>query len=95
MVGRARDRNRAERAAVRRRRRRLADERAEAKVYRELAGRRQGEEREILLAIAEAEERHAAHWAQLLGSDAGPERRGNLRSRVLPRWLGVTGLAGA
>ena len=71
------------RALIRRRRRRLADEREEAKVYRELAGRRGGEEREILLSIAEAEERHAAHWAQLLGSDAGPERRGNLRSRVL------------
>ena len=75
--------NRAQRAAVRRRRRRLADERAEAKVYRELAGRRQGEEREILLAIAEAEERHAAHWEQLLGADAGRVPRGNLRSRVL------------
>jgi VIT1/CCC1 family predicted Fe2+/Mn2+ transporter len=71
------------RALIRRRRRRLADEREEAKVYRELAGRRGGEEREILLSIAEAEERHAAHWAQLLGADAGPERRGNLRSRVL------------
>jgi vacuolar iron transporter family protein len=83
VVGRARDRNRAERAAVRRRRRRLADERAEAKVYRELAGRRQGEEREILLAIAEAEERHAGHWEQLLGADAGRVPRSNLRSRVL------------
>ena len=53
------------------------------KVYRELAGRRSGEEREILLAIADAEERHAAHWEQLLGADVGPVRRGNLRSRVL------------
>ncbi len=76
-------RRRAERAAVRRRRRRLADEREEAKVYRDLAGRRTGEEREILLAIADAEERHAAHWAQLLGEDIGPERRGDLRNRVL------------
>ncbi len=74
---------RVQRAVVRRRRRRLADEREEAKVYRELAGRRSGEEREILLAIADAEERHAAHWAQLLGEDVGPVRRGNLRSRVL------------
>ena len=33
-------------------RRYLADERAEAAVYRELAARRDGEEREILLALA-------------------------------------------
>jgi VIT1/CCC1 family predicted Fe2+/Mn2+ transporter len=71
------------RSLIRRRRRRLADEREEAKVYRELAARRSGEEREILLAIAEAEERHAAHWELLLGADAGPVRRGNPRSRVL------------
>jgi VIT1/CCC1 family predicted Fe2+/Mn2+ transporter len=83
VVGRTADGARAQRAAVRRRRRRLADERAEAKVYRELAGRRSGEEREILLAIADAEERHAAHWEQLLGADVGRVPRGNLRSRVL------------
>ena len=74
---------RARRAAIRRWRRRLADEHAEAKVYRELAARRQGEEREILLSIAEAEERHAAHWEAMLGDDAGRLPRGNLRSRVL------------
>jgi vacuolar iron transporter family protein len=79
----ARDGSRDHRAVVRRRRRRLADEREEAKVYRELAARRTGEERDILLAIADAEERHAAHWEQLLGAEAGPARRGNLRSRVL------------
>jgi vacuolar iron transporter family protein len=45
----------------------LVDERAEARVYRELAGRRTGEEREILLALAEAEGRHEAHWVDLLG----------------------------
>lgn len=78
--------DRARRVAIRRWRRRLADEREEATVYRELAGRRTGEEREILLAIADAEERHAAHWERLLGPDAGPVRRGNLRSRVLS-WL--------
>jgi VIT1/CCC1 family predicted Fe2+/Mn2+ transporter len=76
-------RSRQERAAVRRRRRRLADEREEAKVYRDLATRREGEEREILLAVAEAEERHAAHWAGLLGDDAGPARRGDPRRRLL------------
>ncbi len=74
---------RADRAVVKRRRRRLADEREEARVYRDLAARRDGEERAILLAIADAEERHAAHWSALLGPDAGPERRGDPRSRLL------------
>ena len=68
---------------VRRWRRRLADEREESKVYRDLATRRSGEEREILMRLAEAEQRHAAHWARLLGDDAGPVRRGNARMRLL------------
>ena len=67
-------------------RRRLADEREEAKVYRDLASRRSGEDRDILLGLAEAEERHAAHWADLLGDDVGPARRGASRMRVLA-WL--------
>ncbi|GAA1693927.1 VIT1/CCC1 transporter family protein [Microbacterium sediminicola] len=50
----------------------LVDERAEAQVYRELAARRAGEEREILLALAEAERRHEAHWLALLGGE--PEK---------------------
>ena len=45
-------------ADIRRWRQYLADERAEAAVYRELAQRRDGEERQILLALAEAEGRH-------------------------------------
>jgi len=73
-------------ATLRRWRRRLADERAEARVYRHLAARRAGEEREILVGLAEAEERHAAHWARLLGQDAGRERRGHARMRLLA-WL--------
>lgn len=68
---------------VRRWRRRLADEREEAKVYRDLATRRSGEEREILLTLADAEERHAAHWTRLLGHDVGPARRGGLQMRLL------------
>jgi VIT1/CCC1 family predicted Fe2+/Mn2+ transporter len=68
---------------VRRWRGRLADEREEARVYRDLASRRSGEEREILLRLAEAEERHAAHWADLLGDDVGPNRRGAPRMRLL------------
>lgn len=70
-------------ASLRRWRRRLADEHAEAELYRSLAGRRTGEDREILLAIAEAEARHAAHWAALLGEDVGRPQRGSLRTRVL------------
>lgn len=61
----------------------LADEQAEAAVYRDLASRRRGEEREILLALAEAEGRHEAHWRALLGAEAGPARRGALRTRFL------------
>ncbi|MCH6165433.1 VIT1/CCC1 transporter family protein [Pseudonocardia alaniniphila] len=70
-------------SAVRRWRRRLADEREEAKVYRDLATRRTGEERQILLGLAEAEERHAAHWMRLLGDEAGRVRRGAARMRLL------------
>lgn len=70
-------------STVRRWRRRLADEREEAKVYRHLATRRSGEERVILLELAEAEERHAAHWQRLLGDRIGPERRGDIRMRIL------------
>jgi VIT1/CCC1 family predicted Fe2+/Mn2+ transporter len=74
------------RTEVRRWRGYLADERAEAAVYRDLASRRTGEEREILLALAEAERRHEQHWLDLLGEQAGPWRKGNLRTRLLG-WL--------
>lgn len=70
-------------AQVRRWRRNLADERAEAAVYRDLASRRTGEEREILLALADAERRHEAHWLELLGDQVGTPRGGDPRSRVL------------
>ncbi|MDU0479259.1 VIT1/CCC1 transporter family protein [Staphylococcus chromogenes] len=50
----------------------MGNERAEAAVYRSLAARKDGEERDILLALAEAESRHEAHWLALLGgNDAG------------------------
>jgi VIT1/CCC1 family predicted Fe2+/Mn2+ transporter len=75
--------SRGDRAQVRRWRQYLADERAEAAVYRDLAGHRTGEEREILLALAEAEGRHEAHWLDLLGEDAGRPRRADLRTRAL------------
>jgi hypothetical protein len=70
----------------RRWRRMLADEQEEARVYRDLAGRRTGEEREILLGLAEAEDRHAAHWAGLLGEDASGAGRGSWQMRMLA-WL--------
>jgi VIT1/CCC1 family predicted Fe2+/Mn2+ transporter len=70
-------------ADVRRWQRRLADERQEAAVYRELAARRSGEEREILLALAEAEARHAAHWEGLLGEDRVVDGRPSVKGRAL------------
>lgn len=70
-------------ADIRRWRQYLADERAEAAVYRDLAQNRQGEERAILLALAEAEGRHEAHWLALLGPHAGKPRRASVRSRLL------------
>ena len=69
-------------AQVRRWRKYLADERAEAALYRELAERKTGEERAILLGLAEAEGRHEAHWLALLGDDAGRPHV-ELRTRIL------------
>ena len=40
----------------------------------------------MLLGLARAEERHAAHWARLLGDQAGRPRNGNPRMRLLA-WL--------
>ncbi|HEY1105990.1 MAG TPA: hypothetical protein VGE78_07550, partial [Agromyces sp.] len=61
----------------------LAAERAEAAVYLELAARRDGEEREILLALAAAEGRHEAHWLALLGGDDSGVPRADVRTRLL------------
>ncbi|MBG6055780.1 VIT1/CCC1 family predicted Fe2+/Mn2+ transporter [Salinibacterium sp. CAN_S4] len=68
---------------LRRWRKYLAAERAEAAVYRDLASRRSGEERDILLALAEAEGRHEQHWIRLLGNDVGHPQTGDLRTRFL------------
>jgi VIT1/CCC1 family predicted Fe2+/Mn2+ transporter len=70
-------------AELRRWRQYLADERAEAQVYRELAQRRTGSEREILDALADAEGRHESHWFDLLGEEVGKPRRADLRTRML------------
>jgi VIT1/CCC1 family predicted Fe2+/Mn2+ transporter len=83
--GVAGDATRAEPSAadVKRWRQHLADELAEAAVYRDLASHRTGEERDILLALAEAEGRHVAHWLDLLGDKVGKPRRPDLRTRLL------------
>jgi VIT1/CCC1 family predicted Fe2+/Mn2+ transporter len=67
-------------------RRYLADERAEGAVYRELARQRTGEEREILLGIAEAESRHEEYWRARLGDDIGLPRQAGLKTR-LTAWM--------
>lgn len=61
----------------------LVEERAEGAVYRRLAERRTGEEREILLSLAEAERRHEQHWLGLLGEEPSGPRRVGIRSRML------------
>lgn len=68
---------------LRRWRQYLANERAEAAVYRELAKNKEGEEREILLEIAEAEARHEAHWRELLGDNVGMPVRADFSTRFL------------
>jgi vacuolar iron transporter family protein len=72
-----------DRARIRRWRQYLADERAEAAVYSELAQRRSGPEREILQALADAERRHEEHWLDLLGDQVGLPRPPTLRTRLL------------
>lgn len=67
-------------------RRRLAQEQRAAAVYRALAAKRIGEDREILLALARAEERHAAHWAAKLHPTERPPTAPGRRSRLLG-WL--------
>jgi vacuolar iron transporter family protein len=68
-----------------------ADEMDGAAMYRALADRADGEQREIFLELAGAEERHAAHWAAKLVALGEPEprpeqhRRG-LRARLVA-WL--------
>jgi len=70
-----------------RHRRRLAQEQDAATVYRVLARQRHGEEREILLALARAEERYATHWAaKLHPAEPAPRRRLGVRARTLS-WL--------
>lgn len=74
------------RKQLRRWRRYLAEEQAEAVLYRRLATRKSGEEAAILTALADAEGRHAAHWEALLADHPGRAVGPSLRSRLLI-WL--------
>ncbi|MGF3055183.1 VIT1/CCC1 transporter family protein [Microbacterium sp. YY-01] len=69
----------------------LVEERHEGQVYERLAARRTGEEREILLSLAEAERRHEQHWLDLLGEEPRRLPRAGLRSRVLSMMAGRFG----
>lgn len=64
----------------------LVNERAEARVYRELAARRSGEERAILVALADAEGRHEAHWLALLDGEPARLPRASTGTRLLA-WM--------
>lgn len=66
-------------------RKHLANERAEGAVYRELARKKTGEEREILLAIADAEARHEEYWRDRLGEYVGLPRQASLSTRLMAR----------
>lgn len=61
----------------------LVEERAEGHVYQRLAATRSGEERDILLSLAEAERRHEQHWLDLLGGEPARLPRAGLHSRML------------
>ena len=61
----------------------LVEERAEGAVYQRLATRRSGEEKEILLSLADAERRHEQHWLDLLGGEPARLPMAGLRSRLL------------
>lgn len=64
------------------------DEKESARVYRELAeGAKDERRRGILLRMAEAEERHAAHWERELANlGSGPPTLADSWSRRLNRW---------
>lgn len=70
-------------AQIRRWRRYLADEIAEANLYRGLARHATGREAEILEQVAEAEGRHREHWVQMLGEHAHPMPRPSAGSAFL------------
>ncbi|RRR26438.1 rubrerythrin family protein [Schaalia georgiae] len=70
------------RAQIRRWRKHLAEERMEARTYRDLSERRTGEERAVLLALEDAERRHEEYWLARLGEHALPAPKPPLRTRA-------------
>lgn len=68
---------------IKRWRRYLAEERDEAKIYRAIAKKRQGINREILLELADAEKRHEDYWLAQLGTHAEPAPRSPWYIRLL------------
>ncbi|MGO3795506.1 MAG: VIT1/CCC1 transporter family protein [Pauljensenia sp.] len=78
-------------AQVKKWRHHLAEERMEAETYRRLADRRSGEDRAVLLALADAEGRHEAHWLRLLGPHSEPAPRPSLSARIHARLASVFG----
>ncbi|MGB3258437.1 MAG: VIT1/CCC1 transporter family protein [Ornithinimicrobium sp.] len=69
---------------IKRWRRHLADERGTARVMQVLASASSDpQEQQILLELAQAEERHAQHWEDLLGDQAQPAPTPRLPLRVL------------
>ena len=70
------------RTQIRRWRKHLAEERMEARTYRDLSERRTGEERAVLLALEDAERRHEEYWLARLGERALPAPKPPLRTRA-------------
>lgn len=76
---------------LRRWRKYLADEIAEGQLYNDLAARKRGDQRDILLGLAQAEKRHEDHWRELLGEHANQPPRPSARRmllRVMARLFG-------
>lgn len=78
-------------AQIKKWRHHLAEERMEAETYRRLADRRSGEDRAVLLALADAEGRHEAHWLKLLGPHSEPAPRPSISARIHARLASVFG----
>ena len=70
------------REQIKRWRKHLAEERMEARTYRDLSERRTGEERAVLLQLEEAERRHEEYWLARLGEHALPAPKPPLRTRA-------------
>lgn len=71
------------RQQVRRWRRYLAEEVAEAEIYQHLAQRSTGRHADILQQVAVAEGRHAEHWRRLLGEHGNTQARPSIRTGLL------------